>query len=75
MTSPKPAADARASLTRLLTVEQVAESLQTSMRTVRRLIASDELAVVHIGRLVRIHPEAVTAFLAERTRGDRRGTQ
>jgi excisionase family DNA binding protein len=38
----------------LLTVHQVAENWQVSQRTVRRMIADGRLAVVRLGRAVRI---------------------
>jgi excisionase family DNA binding protein len=52
---------------RLLTVGDVAERLQVSGRTVHRLIDAKELAVIRIGRSVRVSEEAVQALL---TRGD-----
>ena len=73
MTSPDPSPDPDASLTRLFTVEQVADALQSSTRTVRRLISSGELSTVRIGRLVRIRPEAFAALLDQRKGGDRSG--
>jgi len=49
----------------------VAEALQTSTRTVRRFIATGDLSAIHIGRLVRVDPDALAAFLAERAVSDR----
>ena len=43
--------------TRLLTVAEAAKILNVSLRTVRRLISDGRLAVVRIGRLVRVRPE------------------
>jgi excisionase family DNA binding protein len=37
--------------------------LKLSCRTVRRLIEDKRLRVVHIGRAVRVHPDAVTALI------------
>lgn len=51
------------SLVQLLTVPEVAEILKLSCRTVRRLIEDKRLRVVHIGRAVRVHPDAVTALI------------
>jgi excisionase family DNA binding protein len=48
----------------LLTVADVAELLQLSSRTIRRLIADRKLAVVRIGRAVRVRAEAVEALLS-----------
>lgn len=49
-------------LTPLLTVEQVAESLSVSVKTVRRL----RIPCVRFGRLVRFRPSDVERFLAAR---------
>jgi|tagenome__1003787_1003787.scaffolds.fasta_scaffold20858339_2 excisionase family DNA binding protein len=47
----------------LLTVRQVAETLQLSSRTVWRLIDDERLRVVRIGRSVRVHPDALAALI------------
>jgi excisionase family DNA binding protein len=61
----------------LLSVEDVASALQASTRQIRRLIASGELLIVRIGKLVRIHPADLDAFIEHRrqqaTAKDRRG--
>lgn len=49
---------------RLLTVEEVAERLNTSVRFPRRLIEERRIAFVHIGRKVRIPEAALEAFIA-----------
>jgi excisionase family DNA binding protein len=46
----------------LLTAQEVADRLNVSLRTVRRLIAQ---AIVRIGKAVRVRPEAVAAFIDE----------
>jgi excisionase family DNA binding protein len=51
--------------THLLTVQEVADQLNVSLRTVRRLISQKKLAIVHIGTAVRIKPETLTAFIDE----------
>ena len=56
-------------LGKLRTVAQTAEILQTSTRTVQRLIASGKLRAHHIGRLVRI-ADGDIAVLLENTRSD-----
>jgi excisionase family DNA binding protein len=48
----------------LLTFADVAEQLQVSLRTVRRLVDAGELAVIRIGRAVRIDPRDLERFLA-----------
>jgi excisionase family DNA binding protein len=48
---------------RLLTVADVAEILRLSVRTVRRLIAEDQLPIVRIGRAVRVRGEDLRSFL------------
>jgi excisionase family DNA binding protein len=44
---------------RLLTVSDVAERLQVSPRTVRRMIATGQLRIIRLGRSVRIHPSVL----------------
>jgi excisionase family DNA binding protein len=46
-----------------LTIEATAVNLDVSTRSVRRWIESGELAAYRIGRLVRIAPSDLTAFL------------
>jgi excisionase family DNA binding protein len=69
--SPKPSTEPDPTFLRLLTIDQVADLLQASARTVRRHIDSGELAVVRIGRLVRIRTEAIEAFLGKMTKGNK----
>ena len=71
MTSSKAAADSSTTPARLLTVSQVAEALQTSTRTIQRFVSSGDLSAVRIGRLVRIRPAALEAFLNNVTESDR----
>jgi excisionase family DNA binding protein len=52
---------------RLLTVEQVAERLGTSVRFPRRLIEERRITFVKVGRHVRIPESAVRAFVDENT--------
>jgi excisionase family DNA binding protein len=49
----------------LLTAKQVAEILNVSVRTVRRLIVQKKLAAVRIGKAVRVPPEALARFITE----------
>jgi excisionase family DNA binding protein len=59
----RPQADARS---QLYTREDVARTKRISLRTVDRLIATGELPVVRLGRLVRIKPvDADRLFGAE----------
>ena len=51
-------------LDRLLTVEEAADRLGTSVRFVRRLIAERRIAYVRVGRHVRICPADLDAFIA-----------
>jgi excisionase family DNA binding protein len=50
-------------LDRLLTVEEAADRLGTSVRFVRRLIAERRIAYVKVGRHVRLDPADVEAFI------------
>ena len=49
---------------RLLTVEQAADRLGTSVRFIRRLIAERRIAYVRIGRHVRIAEADLASFVA-----------
>jgi excisionase family DNA binding protein len=49
---------------RLLTVEEAADRLGTSVRFVRRLIAERRIAYVRVGRHVRIAEADLTGFVA-----------
>jgi excisionase family DNA binding protein len=40
-------------------VKDVAEALQLSTRTVRRMIAANQIRIVRLGRSVRVHPSAI----------------
>jgi excisionase family DNA binding protein len=51
-------------VTRLRTIDEAAELLNVSPRTVRRLIEAGALRAHRIGRLVRISDEDIAAFLA-----------
>jgi excisionase family DNA binding protein len=53
------------SVDQLLTVPEVADSLQVSIRTIRREIASGRLSVIRISRLIRISPAALAAYMTE----------
>jgi excisionase family DNA binding protein len=51
-------------LDRLLTVEEAADRLGTSVRFVRRLVAERRIAYVKVGRHVRLDPSDVETFIA-----------
>jgi excisionase family DNA binding protein len=51
-------------LDRLLTVEEAAERLGTSVRFVRRLVAERRIVYVKVGRHVRLDSGDVEAFIA-----------
>jgi excisionase family DNA binding protein len=48
----------------MLTVDQAAERLGTSVRFVRRLVFERRIAFVKVGRHVRITPADLDAFIA-----------
>jgi excisionase family DNA binding protein len=52
---------------RLLTVQQVADLLGTTVRFPRRLIEERRITFVKVGRHVRIPESAVSAFVREHT--------
>lgn len=49
----------------LLTLQQVADRLQVSMSTVRRLVAAGKLKTVRIGRNLRVRPDDLAAYIKE----------
>jgi excisionase family DNA binding protein len=49
----------------LHTAAEVAERVNISVRSVRRMIADGRLPIVRIGRSVRIRPEALSALINE----------
>jgi excisionase family DNA binding protein len=53
---------------RLHLIDEVAAILGVSARTVRRLIAAGELLACRLGRLVRVHPDDLAAYV-NRQRG------
>jgi excisionase family DNA binding protein len=56
---------ARAAPAHLLTAAEVAEILNISLRSVRRMIKNGTLPIVRIGRLVRIQLEALAALIGK----------
>ena len=52
----------------LLTAAEVGVILHVSLRTVRRLIASNELEAVQIGRCVRVQNSVLQAFIERSAR-------
>jgi excisionase family DNA binding protein len=50
---------------RLLTVTDVAEALQLSTRTVRRMIAANQIPIIRLGRSVRVHPSAISDLYSD----------
>ena len=48
---------------RALTIPEVAEALQVSVPTVRRLITGGELPAVQVGRQWRVHPDVLDSLL------------
>ncbi|MDX2649093.1 helix-turn-helix domain-containing protein [Streptomyces sp. PA03-1a] len=55
------------SVDRLLSVQEVAELLGTTVRFPRRLIEERRITFVKVGRHVRIPESAVSSFIAEHT--------
>jgi len=50
----------------LLTIKEVAATLGASVKTVRREIDAGELPAVRIGRLIRVRPVDLRAYIAAR---------
>ncbi len=55
-------------MTELWDVREAAKRTKTSVALWRKMIAKRKIAVVRVGRCVRLDPEQVDAFLAARTR-------
>ena len=53
---------------KLLSLQEVAERTSSSLGFWRKQVLLRRIPVVKLGRLVRLNPEDVAAFLAERTR-------
>jgi excisionase family DNA binding protein len=47
----------------LLTIEQLAEQLTTSIRHIRRLIAERRIPYIKVGHLIRFDPAEITDWL------------
>jgi excisionase family DNA binding protein len=54
-------------MTELWDVREAAKRTKTSVALWRKLIAQRKIAIVRVGRCVRLDPEQVSAFLAVRT--------
>jgi excisionase family DNA binding protein len=65
MTSDRSSGGLPAAALLLLTIKQVAESLQVSQRTVHRLIKDGRLKVVRIRGSVRVRPEDRDSLINE----------
>lgn len=51
-------------LPRLLSLEDTADVLGCSLKTLRRMIDAKTLPVVRLGRLLRVHPEDLARLIA-----------
>jgi excisionase family DNA binding protein len=54
---------------RLLSLPDVADRLGYSIKTLRRRIATGELAVIRDGRLIRVHPDDLQRYIQQRRYG------
>ncbi len=53
-------------LAQLLTLQQSADILNTSLKTLRRRIDAGELPVIRDGRIVRVHPRDLERYISAR---------
>ncbi len=53
-------------LARLLKLQQAAEILNISLKTLRRRIDANELPVIRDGRILRVHPNDIMRYIADR---------
>lgn len=66
MTKPNSPYIKSAPVPRLMRLDEVAEVLGVSMKTIRRRIEAGELPVIRDGRLVRVHPNDLDRYVAAR---------
>ena len=55
-----------AALLQLLTLQESAQILKTSMKTLRRRIDDGQLPVIRDGRIVRVHPADLERYISAR---------
>ncbi len=55
-----------AALPRLLTLQETAGILNTSMKTLRRRIDAGHLPVIRDGRMLRVHPADLECYISAR---------
>ncbi len=55
-----------AALSRLLTLQDTAGILNTSMKTLHRRIDAGQLPVIRDGRIVRVHPADLERYISAR---------
>ncbi len=55
-----------AALPRLLTLQDSADILQVSIKTLRRRIDAGELPVIRDGRILRVHPSDLARYISAR---------
>ncbi len=53
-------------LAQLLTLQQSADILNTSLKTLRRRIDAGELPVIRDGRMLRVHPADLQRYISAR---------
>lgn len=56
----------QAALTPLLTLQDSADILRVSLKTLRRRIDAGELAVIRDGRILRVHPNDLERYISAR---------
>ncbi len=56
----------QAALPQLLTLQDTAGILNTSMKTLRRRIDAGQLPVIRDGRIVRVHPADLERYISAR---------
>ena len=55
-----------AALPRLLTLQDTADILNSSMKTLRRRIEEGQLPVIRDGRMLRVHPADLERYISAR---------
>jgi excisionase family DNA binding protein len=66
MTRPTRSGSGTGPVPRLLRLDEVADTLGVSLKTVRRRVDAGELVVIRDGRVVRVHPNDLERYVAAR---------
>jgi excisionase family DNA binding protein len=66
MSEPTRSGSGTGPVPQLLRLDEVADTLGVSLKTVRRRVDAGELVVIRDGRVVRVHPNDLERYVAAR---------